>query len=287
MSFFDWGAAPEPPRALEELAAARQAELWDSSLSFLERGKAEDTAGKYRDAFILYSEGVDGLLALSEVSKREDVLSSYEAIVSQFQRRLQELRQILSKPTAIGDNSAPAPAAEVASPASAPAAAAAIAAPAKPGAAALAQARLCVELAVSADEAGDASAEETVKLYTAAVESYFEALKLEDDEAARAQHRTTVAHLLERAETLRGQKPGATPQPSTAPAQPQPPSQPSSSRPSGTATPLAAASPTPTKPTPAAAVSRASQLLGDDEKEVLARSSKIGGALYYPYMGDG
>ena len=66
--------------------------------------------------------------------------------------------------------------------ASASAAAAAIAAPAKPGAATLAQARLCVELAVSADEAGDASAEETVKLYTASVESYFEVFfKVEDD----------------------------------------------------------------------------------------------------------
>ena len=135
MSFFGWGAAPEPPRALVELAAQRQAELWDSSLSFLERGKAEDTAGNYRDAFILYSEGVDGLLALSEVSKREDVLSSYEAIVAQFQRRLQEIREMLSdQPIAIGYGSSPAPAAEAAPPASAPAAVAT--APAKPAAAA-------------------------------------------------------------------------------------------------------------------------------------------------------
>ena len=211
-------SVPEPPRALEILAAKRQAELWDSTLSFLERGKAEDEAGNYAAAAILISEGIAGLEALSEVSKREDVLAQYTTILGQYTQRLQELRTLAhtqaAQAVAIGlpmGTPVPVPAsaeAEDVSDASAPAASAPAAdsssvAPSDSAKAApLAQGRLCLELAMSADEQGFRD-EETVALYTAAAEHYFEALKLESEEEAQARHRATVKAMLERAEQLK------------------------------------------------------------------------------------
>ena len=60
-----------PPRQLD---AQRAASLWDETLTFLERGKREDEAGNYSSAIVLFSAGVDGLRALSNVSKRDDIL---------------------------------------------------------------------------------------------------------------------------------------------------------------------------------------------------------------------
>ena len=68
-------AALLPPRVLEELEAQRAASLWDETLTFLERGKREDTAGDHRAAAILIAEGLEGLHALAELSKREAVLA--------------------------------------------------------------------------------------------------------------------------------------------------------------------------------------------------------------------
>ena len=95
-----FGADPpraDPPRALEILAAKRQGELWESTLTLLERGKAEDAAGNWQAAAILYSEGLTGLEALSQVSKREDVLASYHAIVEQYTKRLSELHFLMAQ----------------------------------------------------------------------------------------------------------------------------------------------------------------------------------------------
>ena len=188
MDFF-FGPA-DPPRALEMLAQRRQAELWESTLGFLERGKAEDALGNYAAAAILISEGLSGLEALGEASKRDDVLASYQEIVAQYTVRLQELRQLaattpipLGLPIAMDSMhigaAAPAPVA--------PAASSSTAAPSPPDVAAepLAQGKMCLELAMSADEAGYHD-EATVALYTAAAEHYFGALKLETDEAADA-----------------------------------------------------------------------------------------------------
>ena len=348
----DWlGRGEGPPRALEILAAQRQAELWDTSLSFLERGKAEDAKGDHRSALLLISEGIQGLLALSEVSKRDDVRSSYETIVAQYQNRLKQLRQILHSPPpavpvvmghAVDVSDAPPPqdTGGILGPSAAPAQAVApaVAAPSAsdepqvtapsapdPVAAALAQGRLCVELAVTADESGDSPAKDIAELYTAAAEHYFEALKLEPDDTLRAQHRGTLANILERAEKLKGLKlrqgsdggagaanassqaeapaaraPGleaADPGPSTsatgptAAAAPAPAAAPTAASASAASTGAStaasppAAAPTP-RPSPAASA-RGSQPLGEEEKLVLARSSTIGGKLFYPYLSDG
>ena len=299
MSVFDWSSPPaEPPRALEALAAQRQAELWDTSLSLLERGKAEDAAGNWRAAYILIAEGVDGLLALSDVTKREDVLNSYETIVSQYQKRLQDLRSLMTvansmetsglgatsaadsiqedtrQPVDVSDAAIATTPTAISAPAAAPGATAA--------ATSAAQARMCVELAVSADESGEVSAEETVKLYTAAAECYFAALKEEAAEATRAQYRGTLASILERAEMLRGV---ARTSPVLATAAPAAPAA------DAAAAPAAAVQVTARTGEPAAnlrsGAPRPSQMLGDVEKEVLARSSTISGCVYYPYLGDG
>ena len=276
-----FGADPpraDPPRALEMLAAKRQGELWESTLTLLERGKAEDAVGNWQAAAILYSEGLTGLEALSQVSKREDVLANYQAIVEQYTKRLSELHSSVMQGQATPQIAMGLPVAQaVATPAStssaaaSTAAAAPAAAPAEsPSAAPLAQGRLCLELAMHADESGIHD-EQTVGLYTAAAEHYFEALKLETDEEARTRHRSTVTMMLERAETL---KRGET----------------SSSPPAAPAAPVAVPAATPAAPTAPAAPAappRGGQMLADDEKEVLARSSKIAGKLFYPYMDDG
>jgi hypothetical protein len=255
----------EPPRALEMLAAQRVQELWDSSLTFLERGKAEDDAGAHAAAAILYSEGIEGLQALGEVSKREDVLASYEAIVMQYSARLEELRRLLlaqrqQQDAARATQQQSGPAASAASTTSA-AAGAGTAAPVSTSP--LAQARLCAELAMHADESGVHDSE-TAQLYTQAAEQYLKALRLESEEGPKAQHRKLLTQLLERAEQLKG-----LPTPQPAAAQPRPP-------PAASGRKAAAAS-----------ASSPAQSLSDDEKEVLARSSTISGKLFYPYLGDG
>jgi len=177
-----------PPRQLD---AQRAASLWDETLTFLERGKREDEAGNYSSAIVLFSAGVDGLRALSNVSKRDDILQQYQEILQQYSARIQELHMLLLQSTATATAAA---AARAATPAGQP--------NSEPAASALAQGRLCAELAILADQAGEPE-DETIKLYMAAAEHYMAAMKLDEDASARAQHRTRLMGLLERAEALK------------------------------------------------------------------------------------
>ena len=263
--------------------------LWDTSLTFMEKGKAEDAAGNWSAAAILYSEGIEGLQALSEVSKRKDILGSYETIVAKYSQRLVELQQMMrgsspvtQAPASNGDSSQSSPL--LSPPPPLP--------PVSAAAAPLAKGRLCMELAVSADESGVQDAE-TVKLYVSATELYMQALKLEPDEGAKAQHRAIVTKLLERAEALRN--------PSSASGRGASGASPTPALPTPPGVQPAATTPTAARPAPAPVGSSGGarggggapsgggggQLLGNDEKEVLARSSTIAGKLFYPYMGDG
>ena len=309
----DWFSAADPPRALEVLAQRRQSELWESTLSFLERGKAEDALGNHAAAAILISEGLTGLDLLREVSKREDIMASYEEIVDQYTARLNELRHLAALPVAMGlpvgieginvastpPTASPRAASDASSSAPAPA-------PSDSSSAPLAQGKMCLELAMSADESGyhdedvrpaslqcwpcpcpclchahgmPASmprAAQTIALYTAAAEHYFDALKLEDDEAKQLKHRATVTMMLERAEQLKHGKPSAA----------SPPAPPSAAAAPAAAAPAAAA-PAATPPAAPKPTQGGGQRLADDEKDVLARSSKVAGKLFYPYMNDG
>jgi len=149
-----------PPRQLD---AQRAASLWDETLTFLERGKREDEAGNYSSAIVLFSAGVDGLRALSNVSKRDDILQQYQEILQQYSARIQELHMLLLQSTATATAAA---AARAATPAGQP--------NSEPAASALAQGRLCAELAILADQAGEPE-DETIKLYMAAAEGFLRA----------------------------------------------------------------------------------------------------------------
>ena len=261
------GNKPRTEEALAEIASKRAAELWESTLSFLERGKAEDAAGNYQAAAILISEGLASVEALANVDKREDVMASLAEVVEKNQRRLNELYVILADPANLPKAMpAPPPSKDAAS--TTPAAASSSKPSPSPAAATLQKGKLCLELAMSADEAGEHD-KETIDLYTAAADMYFQALKLEEDPEAQTKHRATVAMMLERAEQLKSGKPAA--------------SAPAAAAPAGAGFAAARA----TAPKPAPKPPPAGQGLGDEEKAVLARSSKIAGKLYYPYMNDG
>jgi len=156
-----------------------------------------------------------------------------------------------------------------------------------PAAAALAQGRLCAELAIAADEAGERD-KETIALYTAAVEHYMAALKLDADDSARVQHRARLTMLLERAEALK-QPTGCAAAPGTAQPLGAAPAAAPSATPSAALTVGPTPMPPPTPPSVAAAAPKGASSAGlsSEEKEVLARSSKISGALFYPWLGDG
>ena len=260
-----------PPRELLELEAQRATTLWDETLTFLEKGKREDEAGNYSSAILLFSEGVDGLKALTNVQKREDVLQQYDDILRQYSARIFELHALLLQPGQ--QQQQPTPAAVVES--GQPVGAAGTPPAPPPAAAALAQGRLCAELAIAADEAGERD-EETINLYTAAAEHYLAALKLEDGEAARTQHRGRLTRLLERAEVLKN--PAAAAAARAAAPTPAPPA------------PGTAGGGKPPAPSAVGASSSRAPVaagLSGEEKEVLARSSTISGVLFYPWLGDG
>ena len=82
-------------------------------------------------------------------------------------------------------------------------------------AAPMASARMCAELAMLADEKGDAT--DAIDHYTEAVEWYLKALKLEPDEKEKAAARKATGVLLQRAEELK-RGPQAAPPAATAPA---------------------------------------------------------------------
>ena len=56
---------------LAALAESRLADLWETTLTLLERGKAEDDANNGSAAVLLYSEAVGGLQALLELEENE------------------------------------------------------------------------------------------------------------------------------------------------------------------------------------------------------------------------
>ena len=119
---------------------------------------------------------MDGLEALADVDKREDVLSNYRTILAQYTQRIQELHALLAARVPMGTPVAEADADDArdkANEPSAPSAAAAV----------LSQGRLCAELAIQADEAGEAR-DETIKLYTTAAEMYMQALRLDAEDGA-------------------------------------------------------------------------------------------------------
>ena len=228
------------------------------------QGKREDEAGNYSAAIILFSEGIDGLRAMSDAAMREDNRLRYESIVDEYAARVQELHTLLlrgAQPTVVPSGLSVEP--------STPSASAATEPSTDGMASALAQGRLCAELALQADEAGDRD-DETVRLYTTAAEHYMGALKLDSDESARAQHRAMLTMCIERAEVIK-----------KLPHAPAPTSQ----APSASSTPDPAPAATPSAP--ARPVPLAGQALGADEKEVLARSSKIAGLLFNPWLADG
>ena len=147
----------------------------------------------------------------------------------------------------------------------------------------LASARLCAELAVQADEAGD-QVEDAVKLYTKAAEWYLAALRLVPDTLPdKATHCSTLTALLDRGEQLK-----QAPMP---PAIACLPTAPPTAAPRQVAAPDATGAAPPTVPAPAAPAAPpprvSAQLLSGEEKEVLARSSRIGGLTYYPWLADG
>ena len=267
--------ASEPPRVLEELDAQRAASLWDETLNFLEAGKREDEAGNYSSAILLFSEGVDGLKALSSVNKREDVLREYEQIFHDYSKRIRELHELLSSsPQAAAKSVAVGHPVESTS-------------FAQPAASELAQGRLCAELAISADEAGERDAD-TIALYMTAAEHFLAALKLEDEESSKVQYRAKLTMLLERAESLKN--PAPSPPTTVAPSAggaattgglpPQP-----RGAAAIAAAPAAAAPANAPVAQPPGASSKSAPTLTAEEKGVLARSSKINGVLFYPWLG--
>lgn len=76
--------------ALAALAQRRIAELWESTLSLLERGKAEDDRGAYAAARLLYSEAIGGLQTLIELETGERRVALLNARLKEYCARLQE-----------------------------------------------------------------------------------------------------------------------------------------------------------------------------------------------------
>ena len=256
------------------LAESRLADLWETTLTLLERGKAEDDASNGSAAVLLYSEAVGGLQALLELEENEKRLELLRARLAEYTSRLAQLRTALLQParTSLADEaedlanelwgtprdtlSLQRQASQELKITSATAASAA--------AAPMASARMCAELAMLADEKGDNA--DAIDHYTEAVEWYLKALKLEPDEQEKVAARKATGVLLQRAEELK-RGPHAAPPAAAAPA-------------------AAAPAPPAAAPTPAPAKPPAGQLLSEPEKQVLARSSKIRGLLVLPWLDD-
>ena len=178
------------PDPLAALAESRLADLWETTLTLLERGKAEDDANNGSAAVLLYSEAVGGLQALLELEESEKRLELLRARLAEYTSRLAQLRTALLQParTSLADEaedlanelwgtprdtlSLQRQASQELKITSATAASAA--------AAPMASARMCAELAMLADEKGDNA--DAIDHYTEAVEWYLMALKLEPDE---------------------------------------------------------------------------------------------------------
>ena len=197
--------------ALAALAESRLADLWETTLTLLERGKAEDDANNGSAAVLLYSEAVGGLQALLELEENEKRLELLRARLTEYTSRLAQLRTALLQTarTSLADEaedlanelwgtprdtlSLQRQASQELKITSATAASAA--------AAPMASARMCAELAMLADEKGDNA--DAIDHYTEAVEWYLMALKLEPDEKEKAAARKATGVLLQRAEELK------------------------------------------------------------------------------------
>uniref|UniRef100_A0A7S4BPK7 Calpain catalytic domain-containing protein n=1 Tax=Chrysotila carterae TaxID=13221 RepID=A0A7S4BPK7_CHRCT len=299
-------------------AIARLANLWESTLTLLERGTAEDQGGRSSAAALCYSEALGGIQAILQLEqdarRRELLLARY----SEYGKRLHEICADQAKASS-GE-------ADLAMEIEAPPRTADEASAADE----TASAHLCVELAVEADEAGDKA--EALALYTTAAERLMSSIKRDPDSAAAATQRKTLYSVLDRAEQLKPLvRPGAdhglaeaeatpaalptTPAeirlpspPSTRrtaeaapPSQPPPSSSTFSSSSSSTMPPssssAAAAARSATAPsvssqaktsvsTAAQGAAPKAQLLSAEEREVLARSSMINGKLFYPWLLD-
>jgi len=255
----------EPTDPLAAYAAARHADLWETTLALLERGKAEDDAGAASAAALLYSEAIGGLEALLELEpegRRRELLRER---LAEYGARLPELHAISARQTAAArvdpaEQAAPAARVNPALRIESSAAARATSAP-------LASARLQTELAVQADAASDWV--EALELYTLAAEHLLAALRLEDDAAGGAPIRQRLAAVMDRAEQIKAGK--TEPSASTSRIAPAP------------AAPAAAAAAAAAAAT-VASTAPASRL-SDEEKRVLARSSRIGALLHYPWLG--
>ena len=264
--------------ALEDLARARLSDLWETTLAMLEHGAAEDQRGNYAAACLQYSEAIGGLQALLELesdARRTELLT---ARLTEYSLRLQQLNSMRLNAAAAPPVAMPAvptallaqPQPPAAGPQPAPAVSDGLTIEAKAAASdattPLANARLATELAVQADEAGDTA--EALELYTAAIEAYLTAMKLEP--VAAAEHRKIMSGLLDRAEQIKsGGRPAAAPAAAPGISLPSPPAA------AAAAAPSAAAPPRP----PAAG-----QAFTEEEKMVLARSSTINGKMCYPHV---
>jgi hypothetical protein len=86
---------------LAAFAAARHASLFETTLTLLERGKAEDDAGRPGAAVLLYAEAVGGLEALLELepegSRRHELLV---ARLAEYGERMTELQAIMLRQAA-------------------------------------------------------------------------------------------------------------------------------------------------------------------------------------------
>ena len=243
-------ASTLPP--LEALAKQRLTDLWESTLTLLEHGKAEDDRGNHAAARLQYSEAIGGLQALLELEPEPRRLELLRERLAEYSARLEQLNALLLQAGALSAPAAGGALPEVPQPPSVQQQGSGglrieATAAASPAAKPLANARLATEQAVQADEAGESA--EALELYTVAIEAYFEAVKLEPS----VEHRKLMAGLLDRAEQLK-RAAAAPARPATAPA---------------------------ARPPPAAG-----QGYTDEEKAVLARSSTINGRLYYPWLDD-
>eukprot|EP00967_Tisochrysis_lutea_P015590 scaffold17572_cov32-Tisochrysis_lutea.AAC.6 len=295
---------------LAAFAAARLADLWETTLGLLERGKAEDEAGAIEAAVLLYAEAISGIEALLEVEpkgRRKELLT---ARLAEYGARLTELQGVMLRRAAAAGALAKS-AAAAASPAkrhsqaeaTAPEAAGSVAAAgandgsmsnrsaqtwqdsrhalhiesvsaARPSAAALASARLQTEMAVQADEAADVA--EALELYTSAAEHMLTALRLEDKPNVAALIRERLEAVMHRAEQL---KAGGKNAPLTQCKAPSPMM-------AGSATVQVLAAPAKSARAVASEVAgAATSLLSESEKKVLARSSRMGKLLHYPWLG--
>lgn len=209
---------------LAAYAAARHASLFETTLTLLERGKAEDDADRSGAAVLLYAEAVGGLEALLELEPEGRRRALLLARLAEYGERLTEMQAVLlrqaaaratARPTcqpsgAPGSGVQPGDAQQSSAVAtsgaegwddSGQALHIASSSAARPPSAHLASARLETEMAVQADEAGDTP--EALQLYTSAAEHLFAALRLEDDAEDGAAIRQRLAAVMDRAEQLK------------------------------------------------------------------------------------